>query len=223
MREIRLGLIAVAILYVTTAALSGEISPQLADRWSKLAPSQTSNGIFHLWEKVDIRELDISLTKMHITRQLRHKIVVEELQRVANESQPLVKAALDDLMARGEIIGYTPYWITNCFVIAGPHEKLAEIAKWEAFQWTEEPPQIELIGPVTRHGRMPAGALDDHTPGVTAVRAPEVWYELGFTGEGSLVANMDTGVDVTHPALGSRWRGNTHPHSECWHDLLECL
>ncbi|MCC6475654.1 S8 family serine peptidase [bacterium] len=220
MSRIRLGLIAAALLIAVTTAWSGEISPQLADRWSKLAPSQTSNGIFHLWEKVDIRELDISITQMHVTRQKRHQIVVEELQRVARESQPPVTAALDDLLRRGEITGYTAYWITNCYVIAAPHEKLAEIAKWDAFQWTEEPPQIELIGPVERAGRLPDGALDDHTPGVTAVRAPEVWYELGYTGEGALVANMDTGVDLEHPALGSRWRGNEHPHAECWLDLI---
>ena len=43
-------------------------------------------------------------------------------------------------------------------------------------------------------------------PGVEAVRAPEVW-DLGITGDGALVATLDTGVDGSHPALASRWRG----------------
>jgi bacillopeptidase F len=44
-------------------------------------------------------------------------------------------------------------------------------------------------------------------PGVVAVRAPEVWG-MGITGEGVLVATLDTGVEGSHPALASRWRGN---------------
>lgn len=35
------------------------------------------------------------------------------------------------------------------------------------------------------------------------------------------MANLDTGVDGTHPALASRWRGanGAHPWQECWLDL----
>ena len=32
-------------------------------------------------------------------------------------------------------------------------------------------------------------------------------WDLGITGEGALVATLDTGVDGNHPALASRWRG----------------
>lgn len=39
--------------------------------------------------------------------------------------------------------------------------------------------------------------------------APVLW-SLGFTGQGVVVANMDTGVDVLHPDLASRWRGGTN-------------
>jgi len=39
-------------------------------------------------------------------------------------------------------------------------------------------------------------------PGVAAVRAPEVWAELGTRGAGVTVAIIDTGVDYLHPMLG---------------------
>lgn len=38
------------------------------------------------------------------------------------------------------------------------------------------------------------------------VNAPEVW-ERGIDGTGIVVANLDSGVDYTHPALRSKWRG----------------
>ena len=42
--------------------------------------------------------------------------------------------------------------------------------------------------------------------------------ELGITGNGVIIGGCDTGVDQTHPALSSRWRGNFAPWWQCWRD-----
>src|SRR5436190_44831 len=55
---------------------------------------------------------------------------------------------------------------------------------------------------------------------VAKVRAPEVWAK-GFTGQGIVVANIDTGVQYTHPALVQRYRGNaggSFTHAYNWWD-----
>ena len=50
-------------------------------------------------------------------------------------------------------------------------------------------------------------------PNVSLVNAPALW-SLGYRGSGVVVANMDTGVDVSHPDLSTRWRGG----ADSWYD-----
>ena len=42
---------------------------------------------------------------------------------------------------------------------------------------------------------------------IDKIRAPEVWAR-GYTGVGGVVGSFDTGVNVTHPDLAPRYRGN---------------
>jgi len=46
------------------------------------------------------------------------------------------------------------------------------------------------------------------------IRAPDLWA-MGYIGQGIVVANMDSGVDINHPDLAPRWRGG----SNSWYDV----
>jgi len=48
---------------------------------------------------------------------------------------------------------------------------------------------------------------DDGLYGIQRIRADQVWRGLGFTGEGIVVANIDSGVDWQHPMLHANYRG----------------
>nr|WP_255672939.1 S8 family serine peptidase [Glycomyces amatae] len=92
-------------------------------------------------------------------------------------------------------------------------------------------PQVERIEPITPGGK---GGDDFQTWdavqtaavqwGVEDVGAPDVWAE-GFTGEGIVVASIDTGVDYDHPALVDRYRGNngdgTFTHDYNFYDVAD--
>lgn len=52
--------------------------------------------------------------------------------------------------------------------------------------------------------------------GVTRVNADDVWTTYSDTGEGIVVANIDTGVDWTHDALVNQYRGSAGNHNYNW-------
>jgi hypothetical protein len=53
---------------------------------------------------------------------------------------------------------------------------------------------------------------------LTIMSIPQVWDELGITGEGVIVANVDTGVDFDHEALFPNYLCGAGPHTDCWLD-----
>ncbi|QCB45691.1 S8 family serine peptidase [Hydrogenophaga sp. PAMC20947] len=68
----------------------------------------------------------------------------------------------------------------------------------------------------------PAATAPDYgkaQPGwnLTSIHVPELWA-MGHTGQGVVVATMDTGADLDHPALRGKWRGGANswfdPHGE---------
>lgn len=65
-------------------------------------------------------------------------------------------------------------------------------------------------------------AVEEVEWNIAQVRAPEAWSDFGVRGEGVVVANIDTGVEYTHPALASSYRGmqsdGSVVHDYNWHD-----
>jgi bacillopeptidase F len=56
---------------------------------------------------------------------------------------------------------------------------------------------------------------------IAQVRADEVWRDFDVTGRGVVVANLDTGVDWTHPALRDQYRGANGNHGYNWFDFTD--
>jgi len=131
----------------------------------------------------------------------RGQRVYEALTSTAKSSQA---GLIKELKASGA--SYESYWISNRILVEDGTLALADkLAKNGEVQRISETVQLSLVDPVKR-----APVSDKGTQavewGLDAINAPEVW-DMGYTGEGITVSNIDTGVQYDHPALADHYRG----------------
>ncbi|MCW2923538.1 MAG: serine protease [Thermoleophilia bacterium] len=148
----------------------------------------------------------------------RKSAVVNELQRVNRNSLQGVAPALDALKAQGLLTSYevNPLSNTVTYNVAEGHTAEA----WKAINAINgvgrvlRDREVKLIGVEDvkegAHVLMTFADTPAPTPGVEwnvdRVNAPKVWAK-GYTGQGVTVGVVDTGIDVTHPALKAAYRG----------------
>lgn len=177
--------------------------------------------ILYMADQAPIRTLSADLESRSAPRQRRHAEIVEAL-RAAQTSQNDLLADLEVRKQTGSVSGFTSYWIANLIIAEMTKAALLELAQRDDIAWIEPNFVAEMIMPRADPGApTTSGGRGEATGGLRVIQADRVWYELGITGAGRLVANCDSGVDGAHPALAARWRGaHGHPAGECWLDLL---
>jgi subtilisin family serine protease len=204
------------------AAGTNKLSPGLEARLQASAPDQSVTAVVFLQEQANIAELDQQLREIRVTRAYRHRVVMENLRATAERSQTRWREYLDQAAITKRLSGYRFYWIVNALVVQAQSSFLYELSRNEDVQYMDvnlKPQLIEPVRPTELRGRSTLDLNQGIPRGVRAINAPRVWRELGITGAGRLVANLDTGVDGGHPALAARWRGVSAPRAQCWLDL----
>jgi len=204
----------VSVWLMMGATFAGGIDSNLEDVMAGADEQEIVSALVYLWDQVDVDGLNAEFKRQRAPYSQRHEVVVRSLQELAAATQDNVVNQLTAMQKAGTVESFHAFWIANCIRVDATSAAIEAIAQHEDVQWVYLNYEIELIGPV---GGVPTASapLDpphERTPevGLVAVRAPEVWA-MGFTGEGILVASLDTGVDGDHPALASRWRGVADP------------
>ncbi|TDE11487.1 S8 family serine peptidase [Jiangella asiatica] len=145
----------------------------------------------------------------------RGTAVVEQLQATAEESQRDVRAFLDQAG-----VDYESYWMANAILVHDATESVARRVAdrpgvdqvLDVHQY--EPPQLLPTDPAEAEA-VAAQAAGEW--GVTAIGADRVWSDVDVSGEGLIIANIDTGVQFDHPSLAARYRG-TNADGSVSHD-----
>lgn len=171
-------------------------SPELERQLDLLGPENDVSVIVRMVDPADPKSI---LGNSKKEKQIQ---LVKALRERAASSEKPVRSFLDTLSVKR---------IKSLWIING----LALTTRPWVIRRLSELPQVQSItfdAVITK----PAPSVSSAgTPewNLTAINAPALW-SLGFTGQGVVVANMDTGVDGDHPDLAGRWRGGTNS----WYD-----
>jgi subtilisin family serine protease len=164
---------------------------------------------------------DLALAQTLTTKDAKVRFVADTLIRYAERAQAGLRG---DLASRK-----TPYrvlWLTNSIAI--PAADKATVT-WLAARKDVAQVDLDVQGRGIEESNPPIPSLtslvsapQSISAGVQRVNAPQVWA-LGYTGQGIVLADLDTGVQWDHPALKPHyrgWNGISASHDYNWYDTV---
>ena len=203
------GLALVAFLLACSTALpgalaqvppnDGSISPALEAELEQLEAGEMIGVIVTLKAQVDLDALPAA------GRASRLRTLVSTLKAKAAATQGPITGFLASRQALGEVASVTPLWIFNGLAVTATANVVRDLAA--------RGDVLRVTSDETVAGPAPSLASAAPEPNIALVGAPALW-DIGFRGQGIVVANMDTGVDLGHPDLAVAWRGGTNS----WYD-----
>ena len=185
------------------ARAASPIDPALAVVLSDQAPDQPVSVIVILKDQVDVKAIGGR------DRAERQRNIILALRQKADSTQADLKAWLEQRRNQGEVRSFMSLWILNAIAVTANSAIIDELAQLPQVG-SIVPDRIILAPSGTVQSNAMAGAPE---PNLSVINASAMW-DLGFRGQGIVVASMDTGVDYTHPDLTAQWRGG----SNSWYD-----
>ena len=178
------------------------IDADLAQTLSTMASAAQTSVIVHLREQADPNSFGGN------SRAERQRKLILGLQQKAHQTQARLLSLLRGYLNNGSVSSARSLWITNAIAVTGTAA---------AINWLAQQPEVGRIttdATITAPTTPTAAASSiPVAPNLSRINAPALW-QLGFQGQGIVIASMDTGVDVTHPDLTAQWRGGTNS----WYD-----
>jgi subtilisin family serine protease len=204
-------------LLIVSTALGGEVDPELAAKIKKSDPNDMFRTLIFMSDQFDVFEMKRQHNLVSATRAQRHYDVITALQAIATETQTDLLVYLTGAQARGTVESFRGFWITNMISAEMTPAEIRTVASRADVYMVSSDFDPKLIEPITDEDYEPP-SITSVEIGLRAVRADSMWM-LGYTGQGRLVCNIDTGVDGDHPALNHSWRGsNGYTSEESWLD-----
>lgn len=171
------------------AARSGVLDATLANNLARSTPDHQWNVIITLREQAALSQLD-------------RATVPDVLRRHAARTQADLVGYLSAQPA-DQVRAVTALWIENALVVSASSRVLRAVAQ------RPDVARIQLDDVI-----MPPALMADNAPAnLAAINAPAAW-QRGITGQGVVVAVLDSGVDLQNADLASKWRGG----SNSWFD-----
>lgn len=192
-----------------TEKLAGKLLAKLAAE-----PDAYHSVNIVLTEQADLRRLDAQLSARRAKASERSEAVISALKSKSREAQAGLLAFLKN---SGGVKPETvqSYWIANAVFAHANKTAIAELSNRDDVAWIGLNGKLAMEDVKTLPPPVPPLTPNGREPGLGVINAPALWA-MGYTGYGQLAFTNDTGIDPTHPALESRYRGLYVPQEHTW-------
>ncbi len=197
---------------------SGNISPFLFQKMQQLQPNETITVDVYFSNQFNFSQFQQQALTNNWSQSERISQLNKQLKQIAGTSQLAIEEIIatqkSQLQDNSEVV--SKYYIINTMVIdATPAllEILSNRSEIAEIEWHDRY-TLKYNGVVAKEASNQR-AVAGHEPGLEAIKAPFMW-NLGYTGLGTKLYTVDTGVWTIHPAISRQWRGNFLPETHNW-------
>ncbi len=162
-------------------------------------------------------QADLTILSQGLTKEEKGRFVFDLLTATAEDTQGPI---LRHIAEKGW--KYQSFFIINAIKVEGiSSTDISDLEALPGVAYVQHDNPVKLtdvrIKPSTFPGR-------ETEWGLLQIGADQVW-DMGYTGQGAVVAGQDTGYDWSHPAIKSRYRGfidtgTSAEHDYNWHDAI---
>jgi len=193
-------LLLTSLVFASRISEATEIDAALYEQMSHVQSDAFLPVVFILNQQADFNVLYNQVK--YLPKLKRREQVISQLQTLARNTQKSLATDLRALQSEGLAENIRPLWISN---LIATHLKISEIAKITS----RHPEVVRVIWDPPRSpdqlnddlaGNTALDQTDNISWGVSDIGAPLVW-NLGYYGQGVLLATIDTGVNYNHPDL----------------------
>lgn len=130
------------------------------------------------------------------------------LQEAALMSQDKILDWLAEEKEAGNVKEYESFFIVNSLYLSAKKEIIKKLAEAKNVERIEINQTIYRDKPIPERARFKRFAFErsELEWNIKAINADDVWKK-GYTGEGVVIGILDSAVDITHPALKTKFRG----------------
>ncbi|KAA3641750.1 MAG: T9SS C-terminal target domain-containing protein [Bacteroidetes bacterium] len=189
------------------------------DQWkNKIAPSlllKLENGSAEEFIVVLTDQVNLNQSRLIHNKTQKGTYVYQKLRKHAEASQ---KGILNLLQERGS--AYKSFFIVNAVYSKGDLELVRSLALRSDVRAIEDNPQVQIER--TSTGGDSGNMREGIEWGIEKIGADQVW-EMGYNGQGVIVAGADTGVEWDHPAIMESYQGwdaDGVDHNYSWYDAV---
>jgi len=204
-----LSLLGTLVLLLSLLPLSALAQPAEQGFLSKVEPlvlqelDAKGRTDFFLWLT---EQADVSAASRIPDRLARRTYVYNTLRATAERTQASLRRYLD---ARGVL--YRPYYIVNAILVqGGDYGLLTSLAQRPEVARITADHRFLAIDPNEARNAAPAARPNAVEPNISFIKADQVWA-MGYTGQNTVLAGNDTGLDEDHPAIARHYRGCLNP------------